>query len=358
MDYFVRRYNKPGSAPGELEQHETPAAPLAIQFMRFDPDQVHEDGPIVLDDIAGALQRDGLKWLDLQGEISAAALATLGQASGLHPLALEDVLHRGQRAKVDDYGSNLAVILTLPRWTGRILSVEQVSLFLAPGLIISLHCENPDLFAPVRERIRTSPNGRIRSSGADYVFYALVDLVVDSGFPILEDYAEELGLLEAEIIREPHANDLTDRIHETRRELMFFRRALWSQRDATAALLRPDLELVSKSSRLYLRDCHDHAIQILELAESYRDMAGALFDLQLNAMSRRTNDIMRVLTIIATIFIPLTFIAGIYGMNFDPAAGPWNMPELRMPFGYVGVMGLMAAILLGMLLYFKRKDWL
>lgn len=357
MHHAFRRYNTPGTAPGELEHVERQAGPLELHLVRFDAAQVHEDTGVGLSGVQDALGRDGIKWLDIRGEMDAASLSALGKACGLHPLALEDVLHKGQRAKLDDYGSHLAVILNLPSWDGRSLVVGQVSLFMGPGFVISVHDSAPELFRPVRDRILTSPNGRIRSTGADYVLYALVDLVVDSGFPVLEDYAEELDALEEEVIRDPHTRDLTDRIHETRRELMSFRRAMWSQRDATMALLRADLDLVSDTSRLYLRDCHDHAVQILELAESYRDMAGALFDLQLNAMSRRTNDIMRVLTMIATIFIPLTFIAGIYGMNFDPDAGPWSMPELGWAHGYLGVLGVMAALVAGMLIYFKRKDW-
>lgn len=356
MQYFVREYNQPGTPPGTLETDEATGA-LTLHLMRFDAAQLYQDEEIDLTDIDAALAHDGIKWFDFCGEVDADILTELGKSQGLHALALEDVLHRGQRAKLDDYEQHLFLVLNLPVWKERILVIEQVNFFLLPGVVVSIHHTHPDLFRPVRERIRSSPNGRIRSVGADYVLYTLVDLVVDSAFPVLEGYAEELSELEQVVIHDPHERNLMDRIHEARRELVFFRRALWSQRDATGALLRPDNALISETSRLYLRDCHDHAIQILELAESYRDMAGALLDLQLNAMSRRMNDVMRLLTIIATIFIPLTFIAGIYGMNFDTGAGPWNMPELHWPYGYPLVLGIMAGVVAGMLILFKRRGW-
>lgn len=353
MTYFVKNYNQPGSPPGLLDAE---AGEYRWRIKRYSAERYE-----VLEGEAG---RDYLRsrpqgekiWLDIEGKPAPEFLNFLAKVLGLHPLALEDVQHQGQRAKLEDYENHLFLVLQRPRWVERQLSIVQVSMFLGDDFVISLDEVGGEFFAPVTRRLETSPRGRIRSSGVDYLFYALIDLVVDQAFPVLEGYAQELEELELEVIRNPKQRSLIDRIHETRRELVFLRRALWPQREVAAALLREEHGLIGKGTRLYLRDCADHAAQALDLADSYRDMSAAVLELLLATLNTQMNDVMRVLTMIATIFIPLSFVTGIYGMNFDTAS-PFNMPELGWAFGYPLVLAVIVAVAAGMVVYFKRKGW-
>lgn len=355
MDYFIRRYNRPGSAPGMYDVQE-PAQDAGWRIRRivYDADSLEDHADVPLAE--ALLPQAGRRvWLDVAGEPDARLLKKLGTRFGLHGLALEDVLHAGQRPKVEAFPDQLFVVLNMPLWHERWLAIQQVSLFLGPDFVISFHSGSADIFEPIRKRMENSPGGKIRGSGTDYLFYALTDLVVDQSFPILEGYGEELQDIEGELIGDTGAN-LQDRIHEARRELVFLKRALWSQRDAMHGLLREDIQLISDETRLYLRDCYDHAVQVLELVENYRDMGTALLEIQMANVNQRTNEVMRVLTVIATIFMPLSFIVGLYGMNFDTAS-PWNMPELDWKFGYLFVWGVIVVVAGGMLAYFKRRDW-
>ena len=355
--YFLKHYNEPGTAPGVLDQGR-PAGECRLRLVRYTAESYEVREAVRVEDCPSLIQ-GGLKtWLVVEGTPAAGLLQRIGECFQLHPLALEDVLHAGQRAKLDDFDSHLFLVLPRPRWAGRQLSLSQVSLFLGKDFVVSIDETGDDLFEPVRRRLETSPRGRIRSSGSDYLYYALVDMVVDQAFPILEGYAVELEELELAVLNDPKQEPLLDRIHETRRELAFLRRSLWSQRDATGSLLREDMKLIDKTTRLYLRDCHDHAIHSLDLADTYRDMSGALADLLLNMQNRQLNDVMRVLTIIATIFIPLSFVVGLYGMNFNTEKSPWNMPELNWAYGYPVLLLVLLGIGGGMLVYFKRKGWL
>ena len=206
------------------------------------------------------------------------------------------------------------------------------------------------------DRIRKS-NGRIRERGADYLAYSLLDAVVDHYFPLLEGFGERLEALEDAVVANPSRSLIGD-VHRTRRDLLNLRRALWPQREALNQLVRDASPLITDETRLYLRDCYDHTIQLLDLLESFREVAAGMMDVYLSSASFRMNEIMKVLTIIATIFIPLTFIAGVYGMNFDPDVSPLNMPELRWKYGYPASLAIMAAVAGGLLFYFRKKDWL
>lgn len=357
MDYLSKTYNQPGSPPGLWREHGD--GTVAVRLICFSSD-THRIEQGVDAARCSAYRAAGDKlWIDIQGRPGQHLLDTLERCFGLHPLALEDVVHTGQRAKLEDYDTHLFVVLRSSfRAMQQRLRIGQISLFLGKDFVISVHDGSEDLFAPVRQRLENGAGDRIRSSGCDYLFYALIDLVVDRGFPILETYADELEELERVIIRNPREHALIDRIHEARRELLFLRRALWSQREAVGDLLRHDHPLIERPTRVYLRDCHDHANHLLELAESYRDMSDAVLELLFGALNVQMNDVMRVLTMIATVFIPLSFVAGVYGMNFDRAVSSWNMPELGWRYGYPVVMLLLGLIGVGMLLYFKRKRWL
>ncbi|MDX1588583.1 MAG: magnesium/cobalt transporter CorA [Oleiphilaceae bacterium] len=357
MNYFRKQYNEPGTAPGVLEPEDAAVSTVKADLLCYSADQYRFESDLSVEEGLVAPAAGEKRWLSLRGRPSSEFLEGLEKQFQLHRLALEDVMHAGQRSKLEDYDSHLFLVLQRPRWLGRKLAIGQVSLFLGKDFVVSIDDAGDDIFAPVRKRLETSPGGRIRSSQVDYLFYALVDLVVDQAFPLLDGYAQELEELELQVVSSPKQSDLLDRLHESRRELVFLRRALWTQRDAIAALMREDQKLIGKTTRFYLRDCADHAAHVLDLVDSYRDMSVAVMELLISTQNRQLNEAMRVLTMIATIFIPLSFVVGIYGMNFDTEASPWNMPELGWPFGYPAILLLLLAIGVGMLAVFKRKGW-
>lgn len=294
-----------------------------------------------------------VSWLHLQGSPMAAQLQALGAAFGLHPLALEDVLHRESRAKLESFDAQQFLILSQVYRGGEGYCTDPVTFFLGRNYVISISQSPQDWFEPVRERIRAA--GRICAHGADYLLYALVDVVVDTAFVLLEELGDRLEVLEDQILDEPDRN-ARNQIHYVKRELVLMRRAWWPQREVIAALMRDEERLLSDTTRLYLRDCHDHAVIVVDFVETYREMASSLLDTYLSAVNQRMNDIMKVLTIIATVFMPLSFIVGLYGMNFDTTS-PWNLPELHWRYGYPYVLGLMSAVVIAMVLYFRRKRW-
>lgn len=359
MSYFTKDYNEAGTAPGELNRDSSPAEEVQVNAVRYSADTYSTQESVSIHDALAQPRAEGEKlWLSIMGRPTPELVQAMERELKLHALALEDVLHAGQRSKVDDYEDHLFVVLQRPRWQDHKLAIGQISLFLGKDFVISIDDAGGDVFEPVRTRLETSPGGRIRSSGVDYLFYALVDLVIDKAFPVLEGYAEELEDLELKVISNPKQSNLLNRLHESRRELVFLRRALWSQRDTASALLREDIVLINPSTRLYLRDCADHAHHILDLADSYRDMSGAVMELLLSSQNKQLNEAMRVLTMIATIFIPLSFVVGVYGMNFDTSISPWNMPELEWRYGYPMILLMLFSIALSMVVYFKRKGWL
>jgi len=362
MHRFSRKVHV-GSAPGVLRAPETRRVDsTTISVMRFGPDHLEEHTAEGAADLAPLVPRvgeaGGLTWIDVVGLHDVELLAEIGRLFDIHALSLEDIVNVGQRPKVEDYEGHLFAVLRNfhppatppPPGTAPTLRPEQVSLFVRPGLVLSFQEIPGDSFEPVRERIRRG-NTRIRSRGADYLFYALVDAVVDSFYPILESLGETVEALEEELI-EDASQESQDTIHGLRRNLLQLRRAVWPMREVAKELLREDLPMISDESRLYLRDCYDHASEVLEMVESYREVGAGLQEVYLSTVSQRLNEVMKVLTIIATIFIPLTFIAGIYGMNFEA------MPELGWGWAYPATLGVMAAIGIGLVIYFRRRGWM
>lgn len=357
MNYFGKHYNAAGTPPGVLEPEHSPTTSVKADLVHFSADSYSLETDVDVEQALATPANGQKRWLAVHGRPTPELLKSLEKHLKLHPLALEDAIHAGQRSKLDNYESHLFLVLQRPRWVGRKLAISQVSLFLGKDFVVSIDDAGEEPFTPVRKRLETSPGGRIRSQAVDYLFYALVDVVVDQAFPVLDGYAQELEELELEVVANPKQTGLLDRLHESRRELVFLRRSLWSQRDATTALLREELKLVSKHTRVYLRDCADHAAHILDLVDSYRDMSVAVMELLISTQNKQLNEAMRVLTMIATIFIPLSFVVGIYGMNFDTEKSPWNMPELSWDYGYPAVLLLLLTLGLGMLFYFRRKGW-
>lgn len=354
MTFERRRHERaaapraPGTPPGTLNVNPLAAAPV-LHVIAYGPEDLVEQ---TLDDwrqVQGFVTRYPVCWVNVDGLGDREVLTGLGEVFSLHPLALEDVINVHQRPKVEQYDQHLFVIarmLTL----GQRLETEQLSLFLGTGYVLTFQEHPGDCLDPIRERLRKA-GGRLRRAGADYLAYALIDAVVDSYFPVLELFGERLETLEDEIVAHPDVSTVTQ-IHQAKRDLLTFRRAIWPERDALNALLRDDTPLVTAETRLYLRDCYDHTIRLIDILEVYRELASGLLDFYMSSISNRMNEVMKVLTVIATIFIPLTFIAGVYGMNFE------YMPELRRPWAYPAVWGVMLLVAVGMLAFFRRRGWL
>ena len=349
-----KRWNPPGTQPGTLTAHaEAGDQPMRIALFRYDGERFEERslGPEEIS--AVAVPEAGVLWLDICGLSDPGVVRAIGERFGFHPLALEDVLNVPQRPKVERYGDHLLIVLREVRYPE---APEQLSLFLGDKVVVSFQERPGDPFGPIRDRLRQG-KGQIRALGADFLAYALCDAVIDSFFPTLERLGDEIEELEERVIASPSPERFRD-IRQAKRHLLDVRRAVWPARDAMNELLRGESPLIRPGTRPYLRDCYDHTVQLMDMVETFREMAAGLVDEYMSSMSNRMNEIMKVLTVIATIFIPLTFIVGLYGMNFSTQASPYNMPELGWRYGYPAVLLVMAVMVAGMLYYFRRKKWL
>jgi magnesium transporter len=356
MARFRKRFHKPGTSPGTLRSHVArPAQPITISLMEYGPESLEEKVLASVEDAFPYRETPTVTWINIDGLHDVELLRKLGEHYGFHPLALEDVLNTGQRPKLEDYDDHTFIVTKMLRWNGE-LDAEQVSLFLGRRYVITLLEDPGDVFDPVRERLRKGA-GRIRTMGPDYLAYALIDRMVDEFFPVLEAFGERIEELDDELLENP-TRETVQEVHRLKRDLLLLRRAAWPEREVIHALQRDESRLVHKETKVYLRDCYDHIIQIMDMIETYRDLAAGMLDVYLSSVSNRTNEIMRVLTVMASIFIPLTFIVGVYGMNFNPHAGRWNMPELNSPWGYPAVWLVMIVMALGLLYIFRRKRWL
>ena len=353
--YELLHRSAAGTAPGTLTSRAGP--PPAISAMVYGEHELVEHHDLDVAALAALRRRWPLVWVNVCGLGDAEVIEQLGQAFGLHPLALEDVLNVHQRPKAERYPGQVFVISRMPQLAEERLQLEQLSVFLADGLVISVQEQPGDCFDPVRNRIRRSAGQRGRLLRADYLAYALLDAVVDSYFPVLERYSDRLDQIERDVLRAPATAAATEALHRTRRELQQLRRAAWPQREVFRGLMGDDA-LVQDDTRPYLRDCEDHSVQIMDLLETYRERAATAVDLQVTALSHRMNEIMKLLTIIATLFMSMTVVTGIYGMNFNPEVSAFNMPELNWRYGYPFALGLMALLGAGFLVFFRRRGWL
>ncbi len=357
MGYFTKRYHPPGTPPGTLVEHAVKKqTPLRIRLIDYNDREFVDMDLATVEDCQPYLSRSSITWIHFHGHVNPDILSEIGTLLSLHPLAMEDVLNAGQRPKIDEYDEHLFIALVLPLGLNENGSAEQVSLFVNENYVVSFHASEHDPFDPLRNRLHRR-TGRIRTKRVDYLLYSILDLVIDQGFPVLEHFGERIEEIEEELLNSPNKNTLS-KIHEVRRELFLVRRLLWPHREVLNHLLQGDRELVRDDTRIYFRDCYDHTIQIMDLVENYRDMTGSMLEVYLSSISHRLNEIMRVLTLIATIFIPLTFIVGIYGMNFGiNTASPWAMPELNWYYGYPTIWVIMIGVVGGMLIYFRKKNW-
>jgi magnesium transporter len=319
-----------------------------LRAFSYDAEHFEEFPQLSIADVRALKQSGRTLWLDVAGLGDVHVIEEIGEMFSLHRLALEDVLGGHQRAKTESYGGVLFIVVRMPEH-GAHVDTDQLSLFLGENFVVSFQTRHGDCFDPVRERLRKS-SGKIRAMGADYLTYALIDSTIDSYFPVLESLGERLEALEDEVLLAP-TNASIPRIHEIKRELLILRRAAWPQREAIQSLLRDPTPLIKTETKLYLNDCYDHTVQVMDFVETYRELGSSLLEVWLSSVSNRMNEVMKLLTIISTIFIPLTFIVGLYGMNFE------HMPEIHWKWAYPAVLIVMLLIALGMIRWFSRRGW-
>jgi magnesium transporter len=358
---FKTRYPIPGEPPGVLKAREEASKhPPLITLIEYDRAHLEERTITNKEELLPHLDNQRITWINIDGLGDIDVLRTLGKQFNLHPLALEDVLATGQRPKMEQYDDYLFIIAQMlylnPK---KLMCGEQVSMFLGKNFLITLQEEGDfDVFEPVRARIRAA-NGSIRKQGADYLAYALLDSIVDHYYPVLESVGASIDRIEDELAA--MTKSPVGELHRYKRTLSQIRRFIWPVRDLISSMMHEETGLVTKGTKVYLRDCYDHTVQLMDLVESYRDVLSGLMELYLSGVGIRTNEIMKVLTVISSIFIPLTFIVGIYGMNFAPEKDgqkmPWNMPELYHPSGYIAVMLFMLGVASFQIYYFKKKRW-
>ena len=350
---FKKRSIKMGLPPGTLVHiGEKKTEEIKITVIDYDETNFQEREIKLIEECFSFKDKPTITWINVEGIHRTDIIQKLGDCYGFHPLVLEDILNTDQRPKIEDYKDYIYIVLKmLSNNKSPEIIVEQVSLILGPNFVISFQEGMAgDVFNPVRERIRNG-KGRIRSMGADYLAYSLVDSIVDNYFIILEKLGERIEDLEEELLINPSKETL-HKIHQLKREMIFLRKAVWPLREVISAMERGDSALTKEYIRVYFRDVYDHTIQIIDVIETYRDMLAGMLDIYLSSISNKMNEIMKFLTIIGTIFIPLTFIVGVYGMNFE------FMPELRWHWGYFSILFFMLVVSVFMLLYFKRKKWL
>jgi len=348
-----KRSHKAGLPPGTLVHvGERKAEKVKIRILDYDEAQFEEKEAKTIEESFPFKDKPTVTWINIDGLHEVEIIEKLGSHFGLHPLLLEDILNTDQRPKMEDYGDYIFVVLKM-LYSGENkdgIEAEQVSLILGSNFVISLQEREGDVFDPVRDRIRKS-KGRIRKTGSDYLAYALLDAIVDNYFLILENVGEKIEETEEQLATNPNPETL-QLIHALKKEMIFLRKSIWPLREMVSGLERCESSLIHESTGAYLRDVYDHTIQIIDTVESYRDMISGMLDIYLSSISNKMNEVMKVLTIFASIFIPLTFVAGIYGMNFE------FMPELGWHWGYFALLGFMAFVGVSLVVYFKRKRWL
>jgi magnesium transporter len=362
---FTKRHGPPGSPPATLRPHlvDGLSRKPSIQIIEYDKESLEEREIDDLAGLAGDFDSHKVTWINIDGLGDVAALTFLGERFNLHPLALEDVLNTGQRPKVEHSADYIFIVAQMVYQNAeKTICGEQVSLFFGKNFLITVQEEGTyDVFDPVRERIRGG-RGSIRKFKADYLAYALMDSIIDHYYPVLEDLGSDIEELEDDLLEKP-SREMVLTLHEYKRSLTQMRRFVWPLRDVVNGLLHDPSDFISSPTKIYLRDCYDHTVQLMDLVESYKELTTGLMELYHSSVGLRTNEVMRVLTVITSIFIPLTFIVGVYGMNFAPetASGkklPLNMPELYQPHGYLWIMGFMGLIAIGQLILFKKMKWL
>lgn len=350
---ITKRSKKAGLPPGTLIHiGERKTEKVKITLIDYDEVQFQEKEVERVEECFPVKDKPTVTWINIDGLHDVEIMEKIGKQFGLHPLLLEDIMNTQQRPKMEDFESSIYIVLKMLYYGDRTHEIiaEQVSLILGSHFVLSFQEREDDVFTIIRERIRNA-KGRIRKAGADYLAYALIDAIVDNYFVILEQIEEKIEDVEEDLVTNPMPETL-QRIHRLKRELIMLSKSIWPLREVIGGLQRAESPLIQATTSIYLRDVHDHTIQVIESIETFREMISGMVDIYLSSISNKMNEVIKVLTIIATIFIPLTFIAGIYGMNFE------YMPELEWRWGYPLVWLVIGAVIISMLLYFKRRKWL
>jgi magnesium transporter len=354
VERIKKRSVKAGLPPGTLVHIGVKQVTKGqIRILDYDEKGVRENAKAVMDECISFRDTDSVTWIDIEGLQDIGLLERLGGGYGLHPLILEDILNTDQRPKADDMENYFYVVLKMLDFDPQSLEIvsEQVSLIFGRNYVISIQeGREGDLFEPLRERIRGN-KGRIRKLGPDYLAYSLLDTIIDHYFVILEKFAERIEVLEETLVSDPKPETL-HHIHHLKREMIFLRKSVWPLREVVNVLEKSESELIRPATKIFLRDIYDHAVHIIDSIETYREMLSSMLDIYLSSVSNRMNQIMKILTIFSTIFMPLTFLAGVYGMNFK------FMPEIYKPWGYPLVLLVMFGVAAVMLYFFKKKNWL
>ena len=348
-----KRSGKAGLPPGSLI-HIGDRLTEKIKITVFDYDEAHlqEKEIKTVGECRQFKDSPTVAWIQIEGIHDTQILEELGAVFGLHPLTLEDILNTDQRPKMEDFCEYIYIVLKTfynHADENNETTSEQISIILGPTFVISFQEKETDIFKPIRERIRAG-KGRLRKSGADYLAYSLIDTIVDNYFTILEHLGEKIEIIEESLVKNPSTQTL-QAIQHLKREMIFLRKSVWPLRETISSLERTECQLIQEATGLFLKDIYDHTIQVIDTIETFRDMLSGILDIYLSSISNRMNEIMKVLTIIATIFMPLTFLAGVYGMNFK------YMPELEWHWGYFFILGIMITIAVSMLVYFRKKRW-
>jgi magnesium transporter len=355
MPRFFKKVSKTiGLSPGTLVHIGKKKIEKArIRLIDYDEAQLQEKEPKTVEECFPFKDLPTVTWVNIDGLHDIPIMEKIGKHFGLHPLVLEDILNTEQRPKIEDFDDHIFVVLKMLYYDdgeGEIRA-EQISIILGSNFVLSFQERVGDIFNPLRERIR-SAKGRVRKMGPDYLAYNLLDAIVDNYFVVLEKLGEQIEGMEEELVTNPTPETL-QKIHNLKREMIFLRKSVWPLREVVSRLERGESSLIKETTGIYLRDVYDHTIQVIDTIETYRDMLSGMLDIYLSSISNRMNQVMKVLTIIATIFIPLTFVAGIYGMNFE------YMPELKWHWFYPKAFWLvMLGVAAVMLVYFRRKRWL
>jgi magnesium transporter len=348
-----KRSKKAGLPPGALVHvGERKAERVKITVLDYNEAGVEERVAGSVEECFPFKDKPTITWINVDGIHDTAVIEKLGGHFGIHPLILEDILNTNQRPKMEDMGGYIYIVLKTLEGSpaGSAEAMEQNSFIIGSNFVLSFQEKEGDAFGPVRDRIRKGGN-RIRRLGPDYLVYALVDAIVDSYFAVLERVGERIEVLEEELVANPSPKTLQG-IHALKNEMLYLRKAVWPLREVISAIERTESDLVGKETRIFFRDVYDHTVQVIDTIETYREMLGSMFDTYLSSVSNRMNEVMKVLTIIATIFIPLTFLAGVYGMNFK------YMPELGWRWGYPVLWVVIVSVAVLMLVFFKKKKWL
>jgi len=354
MTRFIKKSSRTrGLPPGELVHiGERKAEKIRITIIDYDEENFQEKEAKTVEECFSFKEKPTVTWINVDGLHEIEVIEKLGKHFDVHPLVLEDILNTDQRPKIEDFEHYIFLALKMIYHDEKKQEIhsEQISLILGPNYVISFQESIGDVFDPIRERLRNG-KGRIRKMGADYLAYSLIDAIVDNYFSILEKIGEKVESMEEELVSNPKP-EILQNIHHLKRDAIFLRKSVWPLREVISVLQREESKLIQKSTQLYLRDLYDHTIQVIDTIETYRDMISGMLDIYMSSVSNKMNEVMKVLTIFAAIFIPLTFIAGIYGMNFQ------YMPELSIPWAYPAVWIVIIIVIVTLLAYFKHKKWL